>query len=253
MLEAPRKKQKTYNFHQEWEEEFIFTMVKDKCVCMLCHQKQALCKRRNLERHHKTTHQKCKVSYPPKSMIRAKKVNELKSVLKAQQSRFTKSADQNQAATEASFRVSHLLAKNKKPFTDGELFKEAVAITAETIFKDFKNKDEIQNALRGVPNLKLVAITTDGAPAMLGVRSGFIALCRNDPDFSDFVNYLCVIHQQALAGKVVDFSHIMTLVNKLINSIRAKALHSLQTGCVQLRAKLQRTHGKYSVTAITLI
>ncbi len=59
---------------------------------------------------------------------------------------------------------------------------------------------------------------------MLGVRSGFIALCRNDPDFPDFVNYHCVIHQQALAGKFVDFSHVMTLVVKLINSIRAKAL-----------------------------
>ncbi len=103
------------------------------------------------KRHHKTTHQKFKDSYPPKSMIRAKKVNELKSVLKAQQSLFTKSADQNQAATESSFRVSHFLAKNKKPFTDGELFKEAMTITAETIFKDFKNKDEIKNALRSVP------------------------------------------------------------------------------------------------------
>ncbi len=71
-------------------------------------------------------------------------------MLKAQQSLFTKSADQNQAATEASFRVSHFLAINKKPFTDGELFKEAMAITAETIFKDFKNKDEIKNALCGL-------------------------------------------------------------------------------------------------------
>ena len=59
---------------------------------------------------------------------------------------------------------------------------------------------------------------------MCGVRAGFIALCRNDHDFPDFVNYHCVIHQQALAGKVVNFSHVMTLVVKLINSIRAKAL-----------------------------
>ncbi len=59
---------------------------------------------------------------------------------------------------------------------------------------------------------------------MLGVCFGFIALCRNDPDFPDFVNYRCVTHQQALAGKVMDFSHIMTLVVKLINLIRAKAL-----------------------------
>ncbi|XP_038595331.1 uncharacterized protein LOC119918663 [Micropterus salmoides] len=72
-----------------------------------------------------------------------------------------------------------------------------------------------------IPIQKLVAIPTDGAPAM---RSGFIALCRSDPAFPDFVNYHCVIHQQALVGKVVDFSHVMTLLVKLINSIRAEAL-----------------------------
>ncbi len=244
---------------------------------MLCHQKQALCKRGNLERHHNTNHPKFKDRYPQKSAIRARKVDELRSELKAQQSLFTKSADQNKA-------------KNKKPFTDGELFKEAMAITAETIFKDFKNKDDIKASLRAVPlgpasvarrveslsedvdrqvlkdlslceyfslqfdesldavdtaqlvvfvrmafqdsttkedfltllHLKertrgediynefkkyvsendipihkLVAITTDGAPAMRGVRLGFIALCRNDPDFPEFKNYHCVIHQQA--------------------------------------------------------
>ena len=69
---------------------------------------------------------------------------------------------------------------------------------------------------------------------MCGVRSGFIALCRNDPDFPDFVNYHCVIHQQALAGKVVDFSLEMTLVVKLINSIRAKA--ALKALLVELNA-----------------
>lgn len=317
MADASRKKAKTYHFHSEWEEEFIFTMVKDKCVCMLCHQAQALSKRGNLQRHHETNHPKFKDSYAPKSTIRLKKISELKSALKAQQFFFTKPSTQHKAATEASFRVSHILAKHKKPFTDGELFKEAMLSTAETIFHDFKNKDDIKSALRAVPlgpatvtrrvealaqdlyqqvlldlsrceyfslqfdesvditdtaqlvvfvrmafqdsttkedfltvwhlkertrgedvynefkkyikdsNIpihKLVAITTDGAPAMCGVHSGFVALCRNDPDFPDFVNYHCVIHQQALAGKAVDFSHVMTLVVKLVNSIRAKAL-----------------------------
>lgn len=51
------------------------------------------------------------------------------------------------------------------------------------------------------------------------MRAGFIALCRADPDFPDFVNYHCVVHQQALAGKVLDFSHVMTLVGKLTNLI----------------------------------
>ncbi|KAL2097960.1 hypothetical protein ACEWY4_007167 [Coilia grayii] len=313
----PPKKPKTYIFHQEWEEEFLFTLVKEKCVCLMCHQPQALSKRGNLERHHNTNHPKFKNSFPPKSQIRAKKVQELKAALKAQQSVFTKPTSQNKAATEASFRVSHLLVKHKKPFTDGELYKEAMAVTAKTVCSNFKNSEEINAAFGAVPlgpatvtrrvellsedvnqqvlkdlsrceyfslqldesldltdtaqlvvfvrmvfedfttkediltllhlnertrgediygvfksyirqnNIpihKLVSITTDRAPAMCGVRAGFIALCRNDPEFPEFKNYHCVIHQQALTGKVVDFSHVMTLVVKVVNSIRAKAL-----------------------------
>jgi len=57
MAKAPRKKLKTYNFLEEWEEEFIFTMVKDKCVCMLCHQILVPSKRENLEPHQRQPQQ----------------------------------------------------------------------------------------------------------------------------------------------------------------------------------------------------
>lgn len=248
---------------------------------MLCHQTQALSKRGHLERHHNTNHKKFKELFPPKTAIRARKVLELKSELKAQRSLFIIPTAQHKAATEASLRVSNFLAKNKKPFTDGELFKEAMTITAKTFFNDFKNKDEIKAAIKSFPlgpatvtrrveslsedvdrqvlkdlslceyfslqldesldvtdtaqrivfvrmayqdfttnedfltllHLKdrtrgedifnefkkyvcendspihkLVAITTDGASAMRGVRLGFIALCHNDPDFPDFMS-----------------------------------------------------------------
>uniref|UniRef100_A0A8C1NJA8 Uncharacterized protein n=1 Tax=Cyprinus carpio TaxID=7962 RepID=A0A8C1NJA8_CYPCA len=294
-----------------------YERIKDKSICLICHQAVALAKRGNVERHHNTIHPNFKDTYPLKSTHRSKKVDELKSVLKAQQSLFTKPTAKSKAATEASFRVSHLLAKHKKPFTDGELYKEAMVAAADTLFKDLKNKEDITNAIESVPlgpatvarrvellsedvnqqvlkdlslcecySLqfdesqdvtdtaqlmvfvrmafkdsttkeafltllplqgrtrgediynefkryvhdnsipihKLVAITTDGAPAMRGLHSGFVALCRHDPDFPRFLNYHCVIHQQALASKVVDLSHVMTLVVKIVNSIRAKGL-----------------------------
>lgn len=50
----------------------------------------------------------------------------------------------------ASFCVSHLLAKHKKPFPDGDLFKEAICITTVIVLNDFKNKDDIKTALCGV-------------------------------------------------------------------------------------------------------
>ena len=71
---------------------------------------------------------------------------------------------------------------------------------------------------------KLVSITTDGAPAMIGSRIGFISLCKEDTEFAPFFNYHCIIHQQALCGKVVDFEHVMSVVLKIVNSIRARPL-----------------------------
>lgn len=38
-----------------------------------------------------------------------------------------------------------------KPCTDGNLFKEAITIPAETVFNDFKNRDNIKTAVHGVP------------------------------------------------------------------------------------------------------
>lgn len=62
----------------------------------------------------------------------------------------SKPAAQNVAAAEASSDIIHLFAKHKKPLTDGDLFKEALAITAETVFSNFKNRDDIKSTLRGV-------------------------------------------------------------------------------------------------------
>lgn len=115
---------------------------------MLCHQTQALSKRGNLQRHHHTNHPKFKDTFPPKSTIHAKQVVELKLGLKAPQSLFVKLANSQKAATEASFR--HLLAQHKKPFTDGELIKEATLIIGNTVFNHFKNKDDITAALSNV-------------------------------------------------------------------------------------------------------
>ena len=74
-----------------------------------------------------------------------------------------------------------------------------------------------------MPLEKLVSVTTDGAPAMIGRHTGFIAHCKGDTEFSNFLHYHCIIHQQALCAKVIGFEHVMTPVVKIINSIRSRA------------------------------
>lgn len=70
----------------------------------------------------------------------------------------------------------------------------------EDIFQTFKNFIEKTQ----LPVYKLVSITTDGAPAMVGHVNGLNAKCRQDDAFPDFLNYHCIIHQQALCAKMLN-------------------------------------------------
>ena len=71
---------------------------------------------------------------------------------------------------------------------------------------------------------KLVSITTEGAPAMVGHVNGFYAKCSEDDAFPDFLNYYCIIHQQALCAKMLNMKEIMDMAMKNAFSIRARSL-----------------------------
>lgn len=60
---------------------------------------------------------------------------------------FAKLVLKSKAATIASFRISHVLAKNKKSFQTGEIVKQAFLEGADALFENFKNKSEILSAI----------------------------------------------------------------------------------------------------------
>ncbi|CAB4062974.1 unnamed protein product [Lepeophtheirus salmonis] len=59
-------------------------------------------------------------------------------------------ARKDNIATEPSFKVVDIFTKRQKLFTDGGIVKEAMTVVAETLFRDFKNKDEIWYAISNV-------------------------------------------------------------------------------------------------------
>jgi hypothetical protein len=75
-----------------------------------------------------------------------------------------------------------------------------------------------------VPLHELVSIITDWAKSMTGQVNGFIALCRQHKDFSDFLSYHCIIHQQILASKRLDTKTFMDIASKIVNSTSEKSL-----------------------------
>lgn len=311
------KKQKTYNYNEEWKHEFFFTMKKDKCICIICLSSVALPKRGNVERHFKTIHKQYDINYPLGSELRKTKVQQLMTQLNMQQSCFARFSTKSKTATIASFKVAETLLKHKKPFEDGEIWKEGFIKAAEILFQNFNNKSEIMASIKDMsmsrntvmrrteaisvnleeilktninqcrflslqfdestdatdtaqlcifirmcfndlsvkeelltilplegqtrgqdiyksfksfimktqfPIHKLVSITTDGAPSMLGIHNGFITLCKNDDDMPSFINYHCIIHQQALCSKILNSDGVMNVAFKIVNSIRSSSL-----------------------------
>lgn len=147
-MENKNKKQKTHHFNAEWEEQFCFIYYKEKIVCLLCNSSVAIAKKCNVERHFNTTHKNFNTNFPINSEIRKKKISDLKLNLTKQQSLFIKPI--SQLKNSASLKIAHLLAKKMKPFVEGEFIKEAMLLSAETLFDDYKNKNEIITAINAV-------------------------------------------------------------------------------------------------------
>ncbi|KAH1028586.1 hypothetical protein HUJ05_001927 [Dendroctonus ponderosae] len=134
-----------------------FFDYKGQGICLLCNNSVAIPKKTNIERHFKAVHTNFDSDYAMNSEISEKeKKSSLKSSITNQQSFFTKPLQQHKAATIAAYKISHLLAKNEKPFTDGELVKEAMLEAADSLFEEFKNKKEIVSAIN---TLQLLAQT----------------------------------------------------------------------------------------------
>lgn len=91
---------------------------------------------------------------------------------------------------------------------------------------------------------KLVSITTDGAPSMVGASRGLIGLVNREMEERGLTAPLqvhCLIHQQALCCKVLKWDSVMKVVASCINFIRAKGLKHRQFQ--QFLSELESAHG----------
>ena len=78
----------------------------------------------------------------------------------------------------------------------------------------------------GIEWKRLAGFCTDGAPAMLGSRSGLATLVREKNPST--VTMHCIIHRQALASKTLpeDLSNTMKLAIKMVNAVKSSALYT---------------------------
>ena len=77
--------------------------------------------------------------------------------------------------------------------------------------------------------LRLVSITTDGAPAMVGKERGAASLlqkhCADAGNVHKVRKLHCIIHQEALCAKAATLTEVMSVVVKVVNSVLASSMN----------------------------
>jgi len=91
-------------------------------------------KKYNLERHYRSTHLDMEIKYPYGSEVRREFIAKKGCTMLNQQSLFTQRHEENISTTAASYEMALLLARKKKPFTDGEdIIRPALQIAAKML------------------------------------------------------------------------------------------------------------------------
>ena len=79
-----------------------------------------------------------------------------------------------------------------------------------------------------IDSFKLVGITTDGAPSMVGKNNGFVKRFLDVIQTEYVLVSHCIIHQESLCSKVLGFGEAMKNVVSCVNYIRSRGLNHRQ-------------------------
>ena len=140
--EPPEKRSKlSYKakraFNSNWTKDYFFVEHNEKAICLICGAFVAGFLKVNLERHYKTKHGQSNTA-KLEGKQREDMIAKLTSSLSASSVRtiFRNSHQEGHNITKASFLISAEIARNMKPFSDGEYLKNCNDKLIETTFPE---------------------------------------------------------------------------------------------------------------------
>ncbi|XP_065818648.1 general transcription factor II-I repeat domain-containing protein 2 [Labrus bergylta] len=134
-------KRKVDNEHRQvqkrWTLQYFFVEFSGHATCLICQERIVVLKENNLKRHYYTKHGEQYEKYQGEE--RKQRATQLQRGLLSQQSLFHKSKEEADAAVEASYVLSELIARTGKPFTEGQFLKECMLQVADILCPEKKS------------------------------------------------------------------------------------------------------------------
>ncbi len=141
-------------FNPAWTDKYLSILPPHpnaKPMCLICNECIAVLKDYNMRRHHVEKHQTFHTNFPEGSQERAAKVQSLIASYNRSSTTMVRSFTAQERATAASLRVSWILAKKKRPFTDSETVKDCMLAVVDEVINDDKIKTSVASAIKNVP------------------------------------------------------------------------------------------------------
>lgn len=136
-------------FQSRWTDLFGFVENDGRALCVFC-QETVSRKTYSVQRHFQTLHSRYFTSDDEKTQAIVRGL----STLDTQRNVLEMAKKEKQYATEASFALTLCIIEKGKPFIEGEFIKSTFLACAETLFEDFRNKDEILKRINDIPASK---------------------------------------------------------------------------------------------------
>ena len=135
-------------FNPAWTDKYLFILPPNpnaKPMCLICNECVAVLKDYN------NKHSTFRSSFPEGSQDRAAKIQSLLASYNRSCATMMRTCTAQERATAASLRVSWILAKEKRPFTDSETVKECMLAVVNEVINDDKVKTSVTSAINNVP------------------------------------------------------------------------------------------------------
>jgi len=154
-------------FNDNWTRKYFFANFNGRAVCLICRDAVAVFKEFNLKRHFQSKHSDFGRNLN-ESELHGKAEN-LVQKLKHEQTFFVKQSAAQEAATMASFVISHKIVKHSKAFSEGEFFKDCMIAVSDILCPESKKKFESISLSRRTVVRRIECISED-LTDQLGIR-----------------------------------------------------------------------------------